>query len=110
MLRVWALYDKSKRVGALLGTLFVVALASSFALRKIHPQVNVLFTFFHLSLTSVGTQDLHLAPIREELRTYSFRQNSYIRQNLTALLNAIDLLQRSIFGFILLESSSRSVH
>ena len=39
MLRVWALYDKSKRVGAFLGTLFVAALSASFALRKIHPKV-----------------------------------------------------------------------
>jgi hypothetical protein len=39
MLRVWALYDRSKRVGAFLVTLFVVGLSASFALGKLHPQV-----------------------------------------------------------------------
>lgn len=37
MLRVWALYGKSRKVGILFIALFIGALSSSFALRKLHP-------------------------------------------------------------------------
>lgn len=51
MLRVWALYDKSRPIGIFLAILFVTCVAATFALRRVHPKGHVFVDPLPVSLT-----------------------------------------------------------